>query len=100
MKAAIKRKWIKALRSGEYKQGYQMLKFRGRYCCLGVLNEVCGLGAGHGDGMIRREIAEPLGLSWYVQNKLTSFNDGGRRGGKERPPKSFKWIANWIEKHL
>lgn len=30
------RKWVKALRSGKYKQGYAKLCDNGKYCCLGV----------------------------------------------------------------
>ena len=30
-------KWVKALRSGRYKQGKRRLKQDDRYCCLGVL---------------------------------------------------------------
>lgn len=36
------RKWLKALRSGEYKQGRDSLLRRGRYCCLGVACDVAG----------------------------------------------------------
>lgn len=32
--------WIKALRSGNYKQGYYHLKVADRYCCLGVACDV------------------------------------------------------------
>jgi hypothetical protein len=36
-------KWVKALRSGEYKQTKNVLKDeRGRFCCLGVLCDVMG----------------------------------------------------------
>lgn len=37
MKKEIKEKWIKALRSGEYKQGQYQLKSGNNFCCLGVL---------------------------------------------------------------
>lgn len=33
----IKRRWVEALRSGEYKQGQGALKCEGQFCCLGVL---------------------------------------------------------------
>ena len=40
----IKDKWLEALKSGEYKQGFKTLRTeRGeeiRYCCLGVLGEI------------------------------------------------------------
>ena len=38
MNKVIKKKWVDALRSGEYTQGYDILKSgEGEYCCLGVL---------------------------------------------------------------
>lgn len=44
MKKDIAKKWVKALRSGKYKQGKHMLKAATktgmRYCCLGVLCEL------------------------------------------------------------
>lgn len=41
MNADIKKRWIAALRSGEYQQGQGELKTSsGTYCCLGVLCEL------------------------------------------------------------
>lgn len=45
MKQNIMKKWVKALRSGKYKQGYGTLKqYNGfeevYHCCLGVLCEL------------------------------------------------------------
>jgi hypothetical protein len=40
LKPEIKRKWLAALRSGEFKQGQGALYRDGLYCCLGVLCEV------------------------------------------------------------
>jgi hypothetical protein len=42
LRSKIKKAWIKALRSGEYKQCRDKLKdpTTGSYCCLGVLAEV------------------------------------------------------------
>ena len=37
MNPEIKERWLKALRSGEYKQGTGWLQMDGKYCCLGVL---------------------------------------------------------------
>ena len=41
MKKDVAKKWIKALRSGEYLQASGFLQVDNRYCCLGVL---CKLG--------------------------------------------------------
>lgn len=40
MDQEIKWRWIKALRSGHYRQGEGMLYENGSYCCLGVLCDV------------------------------------------------------------
>ncbi len=37
MNPEIKERWLKALRSGEYKQARKQLRFHDHYCCLGVL---------------------------------------------------------------
>ena len=40
MESKIKNKWLKALRSGKYKQGIDALKIDNRFCCLGVLCDI------------------------------------------------------------
>lgn len=40
LKPAIKRRWLKALRSGKYKQGTGSLRDGDGFCCLGVLCDV------------------------------------------------------------
>jgi len=40
MNLEIKEKWLKALRSGEYKQGNAFLNSNGKFCCLGVLTDI------------------------------------------------------------
>jgi hypothetical protein len=41
MKSEIKERWLKALRSGEYKQGTDRLySLDGSFCCLGVLADI------------------------------------------------------------
>lgn len=38
MNKGIKKKWVKALRSGNYEQGKELLRtLDNKYCCLGVL---------------------------------------------------------------
>ena len=41
MRPVVKR-WVDALRSGEYKQGRNFLERDGKFCCLGVLCEIEG----------------------------------------------------------
>lgn len=40
MNPELKKKWVDALRSGEYAQGKSYLRSRHSYCCLGVLADV------------------------------------------------------------
>lgn len=98
----FKAKWIKALRSGKYKQGHYRLhsKSTNSYCCLGVACVVSGvkkkqIGA---HGMIPKSFKKnhanlPTDLigSNDLTNKLINLNDDGY---------SFKRIASWIEKTL
>lgn len=37
MNEAVKKKWLQALRSGEYEQGFYFLYKDDSFCCLGVL---------------------------------------------------------------
>lgn len=40
LKPEVKKKWLKALRSGEYKQAVGRLCNEGAFCCLGVLCDI------------------------------------------------------------
>jgi len=95
-----KKKWIKALLSGEYTQGYGYLKtLDNKYCCLGVLcdivapNEwnICNRHMGQGctpDHIITEKVILPF----HARSTLVTLNDEKRH--------SFQEIANWIDKHL
>lgn len=104
MKAAIRNKWVKALRSGEYVQGKGHYVSTGKkydaFCCLGVLADIQEAtwemnshsggyeidGANYlGDALV------PNGPGWDEQSRLAHMNDGGD---------SFKRIANYIERHF
>lgn len=95
MDKKLKAKWLKALRSGKYKQGMELLKFEGdnkqtRFCCLGVLCDV-----GHirstSSAVIKGKNGDYRILPQNVQQTLTEMNDGGKR---------FTTIATYIEKNL
>ena len=112
--------WVKALRSGKYKQGKKFLCRRvdgkDKFCCLGVAIDVLCDGEweyaassdeteGHwkfngttrrgvdfnGSGLPRMETLKEIGLKPSTAHLLADLNDGGR---------SFKEIASWIEKNL
>jgi hypothetical protein len=105
MKKAIKQKWLKALRSGEFKQAQGQLRDKGAYCCLGVLCKVQsipitrnGLGIPERVKSRGKYPSGPFnyGVIWdlITEDKaraLASLNDDG---------KSFPEIADYIEKNL
>lgn len=103
MNKRIKRKWIKALRSGEYVQGYARLCIPGKdfdsFCCLGVLTDlavregVCAWGAKKADGGLSDPVIRWADFDVVHEDTLTQLNDGAL-------PKTFKQIAAWIEKQL
>jgi hypothetical protein len=113
MDKELKEKWVKALRSGEYKQGTGVLKsLDGEYCCLGVLCEVGKLGAWeqtntpdldgykflpeHGTdymyGELPAETLEAIDLSYSTQQYLIYLND--------EEGNNFNEIADYIERVL
>lgn len=99
MKAALKKKWIAALRSGKYKQtqGTLVEDFgEGRtYCCLGVLrNCVTGkdrYNSAAGDTTLSRPFLKRVGLTPDQQDEAATMNDDGE---------SFLRIATWIGRNL
>lgn len=99
MDKRIKKKWVTALRSGKYKQGRGQLYDRatGKYCVLGVLAKQLKLPVGRGVTAGPTQTYDALDeiLGYRVVNWLVARNDG--RGTR---PKSFKWLANCIEKNL
>jgi len=116
MDKKIKKLWLEALRSGKYKQGRGQLKTDdNKFCCLGVLCDLHSkefnrewkenddyLGC---DLNLPIEVQKWAGLeenapivkdSQNIDQHLDGFNDG-IGSVKSR---SFKQIANYIEKSL
>ena len=109
MKSSLKQDWLQALRSGRYKQTIGTLKARDNgktaFCCLGVLCDQAGvkwdtlLGPvyncvfGDCEGTeLTAEGRKFLGLTSQQHRKLIEMNDDEH--------KSFKEIADYIEKHV
>lgn len=100
-KKEVYKRWIKALRSGEYKQSNSRLRSGSGFCCLGVL---CDLAAKDGGpqwdgsyyGPVKEHIwafPDDIMVDFMVSDgeafsKLAEMNDNG---------KSFKEIADYIE---
>lgn len=115
MNQEIKKKWVDALRSGEYKQGYAELRtnteVNSSFCCLGVLCDLYskehnipweedGGFIGTGD-VLPNNVISWAGLSdnpsprrvglGDTERTLVRLNDNGS---------TFKQIADIIEKEL
>ena len=98
---SFKKKWLKALRSGKYKQQDEgvLRTPENKYCCLGVAAHLVGCTWITGYGYIEkrsgiRGISKiPKILIGYegIPDTLAQMNDSG---------KSFEQIADWIEINL
>lgn len=104
----FKKKWVEALRSGDYIQGQSQLHYSDfkdgdeidtidKYCCLGVACKVLGytdkqiLNYGNIPNSFELVPSE-LKRGEDTQNTLVTMNDD--------EGKSFNEIADWIEKYL
>lgn len=111
MNEKYKELWVKALRSGEYKQGCGKLKTEIKdrvtdkvdvfHCCLGVLGEIINnenelMQVSLEAGWLTVETVNSLGISWEQQATLSSMNDGLNNDYR----KTFNEIADYIEKEL
>jgi len=110
MKPEIKKLWVDALRSGEYKQGKGVL-YDGddnSYCCIGVL---CRLAELAGVPMSKDyfvypvelpeiEIAEWAGLKTLNCNEFVQLEGNTRLAVLNDRGKSFSEIADIIEEQL
>lgn len=107
MNKQVKKDWVKALRSGKYKQGFKALKIEDRFCCLGVL---CDLHLQkHGAKWEKKESTnyeEYLGgdvslpkevVEWAKLSKDEFAIDIDALIGKNDKGESFEEIANLIE---
>jgi hypothetical protein len=113
MTKKMKNKWLKALRSGNYKQGQETLcstiNDKREYCCLGVLCRIAGLPEVKLDFDNEIEFHMPdksscdakelnsdmrkfFGITKRQMEILIEKNDDEQL--------SFKEIANWIEKNI
>lgn len=105
MKKEVMKKWVKALRSGKYKQGRSLMynEYENTYCCLGVLCAINGIELDEGQSVIKSQHISKLDISTvsgelpktykvggYKKYQLSALNDSGL---------SFKQIANIIEKN-
>lgn len=123
MNARIKARWLKALRSGKYRQGTGHLKKttitgEARHCCLGVLCELAmrskviapsvaahdGISRIHqfdgNTGFLPLSVIEWAGLTDYDPDVSTKQGLATCLSHLNDSGKSFKQIANIIEQQL
>ena len=115
MFAAMKKRWVKALRSGDYEQGRGALHSAdGKFCCLGVLCDIeiegdweldsgahsydLPYGKEYASFELPRAFRKEKKISIGNQDTLMDLNDGD--GFKGTEGKSFEEIADWIEEKL
>lgn len=101
---SLRDRWIAALRSGEYEQGYGALREIGGYCCLGVLADLINPHGWTSCGGWRlsytglpREV-----LPTFTQDRMADRNDGAEPAPDEEGsyrPWTFDEIADYIEQH-
>lgn len=97
----LNNKWIGALRSGDFEQGFGQMEEDGKYCCLGVAQKVLNLTDDGDNASLSCTSAVALGLkdgegtldSDYLGcSSLITLNDDERM--------SFEEIADFIEAEL
>ncbi len=108
MEKTTKKKWVEALRSGEYKQVSGILRAHfyeesPKHCCLGVLcdivnpdgwvgNSVFKYGEEEISGELPKALRKKLEIHPNTQRRLIDLND--------TVGASFDEIADWIEEHM
>ena len=69
-----RKKWIEALRSGEYKQGMGVLREEdNKFCCLGVACDISGLGEWKYD----LEDSDGINLSYVIEESVKKYSNDG-----------------------
>jgi hypothetical protein len=107
---SFKKKWIKALRSGDYKQGKEALIRRNEdkvleYCCLGLATCISGIKTITINKYINNGIGYIPDKNILVPKIIRGDNDltnllANKNDGNQCKKQSFKQIANWIENNL
>jgi hypothetical protein len=72
------KKWVKALRSGEFEQGQKHLRIGDNYCCLGVACE-----------LYRREVDG----EWHPEQEWLAFITEGDSSSQVLPEPVREWLG-------
>ncbi len=105
MNKTMARKWVKALRSGKYRQGTNGCLTETdeetgeiKFCCLGVLRDVQGGGLYKDEDTPFLSEKHSCGLSSEEMHELACRNDGALNNNTLFKPHSFKQLAALIER--
>lgn len=104
---AFRKRWVAALRSGEYRQTRGELRDAAGFCCLGVACDISGTGKWDGPyyrprrGLPRRHfpphyVATLFGIDGALENALSELNDADHPG-LVGVPTDFLEIADTID---
>jgi len=98
MNPEVKQMWVDALRSGKYAQGFGALEKDGRFCCLGVLQDLApsNIKRSTNNEDISVHIRDWAGLE--LIDPIIGYNYATHWNDKERL--SFNEIADLIEEYL
>lgn len=99
MDAELKKKWVEALRSGEYKQGTGWLRKNDKFCCLGVLAAVNGDPLALGADTLHRSRRGSASKYGYWENLIESEDEVALVNMNDQGD-SFAEIADYIEANL
>lgn len=98
MNKEIARKWVDALRSGEYKQTRGRLRSGDRFCCLGVLCEINGTRWNAAKGWLALDADDIYDKAELPVGDFKDRPSTGRYATLNDDGVSFAEIASQIEK--
>jgi hypothetical protein len=99
-----RKRWVAALRSGEYRQAQMSLRDGNRFCCLGVLCDLSRVGHWDGDGNYVVDEGKNGGLAPVGVVELVGLQDNAERDTQRRistlndEGATFAQIADMIER--
>lgn len=82
MKPDIKKKWVKALRSGKYRQTTNTLKSEAGFCCLGVLSD-----------LYIKEHKRSKWIDGSHNGKFYFVDSRGKKEGSSLPHSVMRWAG-------
>lgn len=105
MNKRVKKLWVEALKSGEYKQGLEALKVDGFFCCLGVLCDLRAKETGNswrGGAYLEARLDLPREVQSWAGIEIYDPHIGAYNASalNDQYKKNFEQIANLIQRYL